>query len=101
MNKYQKQVLRKLPKAYIERDFNGDLFVMNGDDCIVEEYFYPTTTDEETAWKYATQALRITQNFNRTHPAKMDLESFESKSNRITKRTKRSKQHVEEFNYQD
>ncbi len=91
MNKYQKQVLRKLSKAYIDSDFDGNKFVMNNDECIVAEYFFPETTDEETAWMYAAQALRVTQNFNRTHPDRMDLHDFESKSLRITQRTSKSK----------
>lgn len=101
MNKYQKQVLRKLPKAYIDRDLDGAVFVMNGDEVIVEEYFFPETHDVDTAWQYAAQALKVTQNFNRTHPDRIDLSDFESKSNRITSRTTRGKrkQNAEEFSY--
>jgi hypothetical protein len=49
---------------------------------------------------YAAQALRVTQNFNRTHPDRMDLHDFESKSLRITQRTSKSKtlkRHAEEI----
>lgn len=98
-------VLRRLPKAYIERDDDGNIFVMNNDECVVAEYFYPETQSEETAWKYALDALKITQNFNRTHPLRMDLSDFESKSSRITnrvqssKRQKQQKTDEKEFNY--
>lgn len=101
MNKYQKQVLRKLPKAYIDRDFDGNKFVMHNDECIVAEYFFPETDNDETAWQYAAQALRVTQNFNRTHPDRMDLQDFETKSIRITERTTKSKRrnhYVEDIN---
>jgi hypothetical protein len=91
MNKFKKKVLSKLPKAYIERDVDGSIYVMHNEEAIVAEYFYPETADEETAWKYASEALKITQNFNRTHPDRMDLADFESKSNRITNRTTRGK----------
>jgi hypothetical protein len=91
MNKFKKKVLSKLPKAYIERDFDGSLYIMHDEEPIVAEYFYPETADEETAWRYAAEALKITQNFNRTHPDRMDLADFESKSNRITNRTTRGK----------
>jgi hypothetical protein len=86
MNKYQKQVLRKLPKAYLERDVSGYVYVMHDDEPIAAEYFFPETTNESDAWQFAAQALRVTQNFNRTHPDRMDLSDFESKSIRITKR---------------
>ncbi len=98
-------VLRRLPKAYIERDDYGNAFVMNNDECVVAEYFYPETQSEETAWQYALDALKITQNFNRTHPLRMDLADFESKSNRIThrvqngKKQKQQKIDEEEFNF--
>jgi hypothetical protein len=95
-------VLRRLPKAYIERDDDGNMFVMNNDECVVAEYFYPETQLEDTAWKYALDALKITQNFNRTHPLRMDLSDFESKSARITNRvqtSKRRNKQEEEFNY--
>ena len=91
MNKFKKKVLSKLPKAYIERDVDGSIYVMHNDEPIVAEYFYPETVIEDTAWQYAAEALRITQNFNRTHPDRMNLADFESKSNRITNRTTRGK----------
>jgi hypothetical protein len=97
-------VLRRLPKAYIEHDEDGNIFVMNNDECIVAEYFYPVTQSEETAWQYALDALKITQNFNRTHPLRMDLSDFEIKSERITQRMRNGKQknnksNQEEFTY--
>ena len=91
MNKYKKKVLSKLPKAYLERDIDGSVYVIHGDEPIVAEYFYPETDNEDTAWQYAAEALKITQNFNRTHPDRMDLSDFESKTNRIIKRTIRNK----------
>lgn len=90
MNKYQKQVIRKMPKAYIEKDLNGYVYVMHNDEPVAAEYFFPDTYDEDEAWKYAAQAIKVTQNFNRTHPDRMDLSDFESKSIRITKRVSES-----------
>ena len=46
----------------------------------------PGTNCVETAWEYAAIACKTAQNFNRTHPMKMDLSDIESKINRINKR---------------
>ena len=51
----------------------------------------PNTFDESKAWEYAAIACRTTQNFNRTHPMRMDLSAIENKINRINKRKKRGR----------
>ena len=67
----KKKVLKQYPQARPERSVNGVQIMSN---CI------------ETAWEYAGIACRTAQNFNRTHPMKMDLTDIESKINRINKR---------------
>jgi hypothetical protein len=70
-------VLAKHPKAQLTTDFFGNYIVLINDEVVAEEYLFPETTDPEKAWEYALLALRTTQNFNRTHPLKLDLSSDE------------------------
>lgn len=85
MNKHKKKVLKQYPDAVVVEDCEGILIMSKGK-IIAEEYFFPTTYDENTAWEYAATACRVTQNFNRTHPLRMDLSSIEEKLYRINKR---------------
>ena len=89
MTKEQKKVLKRYPNARLTVDDNGNYIVVNGDTFLAEEYYMPETQDVETAWKYAAIACRVTQNFNRTHPSRMDMSDIESKVMRINKRLKR------------
>lgn len=86
MNRYQKRVLRDFPKARIGYNEYGEYVVMNGDDCITDEYFMPGAVTEEQAWEYASIACRTTQNFNRTHPLRDTSESFEDRILRFERR---------------
>ena len=54
----------------------------------------PNTGCEDKAWEYAAIACRTAQNFNRTHPMKMDLGAIEDKINRINRRKNRGKRYV-------
>ena len=60
--------------------------IMSGDIYIAEEFYLPPTLDVDKAWEYAALACRTKQQFNRTHPMRMDLSDIESKLNRINKR---------------
>jgi len=84
-NKFQRKVLKRYPSASPMDSANG-VQIMNGDMHIAEEFLMPGTNCEDTAWEYAAIACRTAQNFNRTHPMKMDLSDLESKLNRINKR---------------
>jgi len=83
----KRKVLSKYPKAFIEFDVDGNAFViipeLGNDYKPAEEYLYPLTSDIETAWAYAVESLKITQNFNRSHPDRLSLENFESKMIRM------------------
>jgi hypothetical protein len=89
MTKEQKRVLKQYPNARLTVDDNGNYIVMSGDTYLAEDYFMPETQDEAMAWKYASIACRVTQNFNRTHPDRMDMADIENKVLRINKRLKR------------
>jgi len=93
VDKNKKKVLKAYPNAHIDYDTNG-LKIMNGDTFLAEDYFMPDTKDESKAWEYAAVACRVTQNFNRTHPMRMDLTAIESKLNRINSRRRRARKNV-------
>jgi len=93
IDKNKKRVLKEYPDAYIDT-MAGGIRVMNGDDFIAEEFYMPITTNVDTAWKYAALACKTAQNFNRTHPMRMELSEFESKYNRINNRKRRGRRNV-------
>jgi hypothetical protein len=90
IDKNKKKVLKQYPNAYVEHGQEGAR-VMNGNVFLAEEYFMPRTSDDATAWEYAAMACKLTQNFNRSHPMRMDLSSVESKLDRINKRKRRGR----------
>jgi len=81
----KKRVLKQYPDARIEY-MNSGIQIMSGEKFIAEEFYLPITACEETAWEYAALACKTSQQFNRTHPMRMDLSDIESKINRINKR---------------
>jgi len=86
----KKRVLKDHPKAYVDHDGNG-YKIMVGNKYIAEDYFLPDTHDLDKAWEYAALACKTTQNFNRSHPDRMDLSNVENKLNRINNRKRRSR----------
>ena len=81
----KKKVLGQYPNAKPEQTSEG-VRIMSGDNFIAEEFYLPTTICEEKAWEYAALACKTRQQFNRTHPCRMDLSDIESKINRINRR---------------
>lgn len=89
MNKFQQLVLKHYPNAYL--DYSEDGYVVLSDGIfLAEEYLMPNTYDPDKAWEYAAMCCKITQNFNRTHPLRMDLSSIEQKMGRINQRKRKS-----------
>jgi hypothetical protein len=86
----RKRVLSQYPDAYAEHGEEGTR-IMSGDIFIAEDYYMPRTSDEDKAWEYAAIACKTTQNFNRTHPSRMDLTAIESKLTRINNRKRRGR----------
>jgi hypothetical protein len=84
----KKKVLSQYPNAFAEYGEDG-VKIMSGDTYIAKEFFMPYTNCEHTAWEYAAMTCKLTQNFNRTHPMRMDLTAIESKLDRINKRKRR------------
>ena len=90
VDRNKKKVLKVYPNAYVEHGQSGAR-VMSGETFPAEEYFMPNTHDESKAWEYAAIACRTTQNFNRTHPSRMDLSQIEGKLDRISRRKRRGR----------
>lgn len=90
MSKHQKKVLKQYPNAYVEHGMAG-LRIFSGDVFLAQEFYMPSTNDEDIAWEYAAMACRLTQNFNRAHPNRMNLTDIESRLDRIHKRKKRGR----------
>jgi len=90
MDKFRKKVLKQYPRAVAIEDCDG-IRIMSGENFIAEEYLFPNTYNEDVAWEYAATACRVTQNFNRTHPLRMDLSSIEHKLYRVNKRLRNAR----------
>jgi hypothetical protein len=90
MTREQKRVLKEYPNAKCTMDDNGHFIVIVDDVVLAEEYFLPPALDNLAAWANASIACKTTQNFNRTHPERMDLTNIEEKLLRMDKRKKRS-----------
>ena len=86
----KKKVLKQYPNALVVYSDEG-VRIMSGDIFIAEEFYLPTTNSEDKAWEYAALACKTTQNFNRSHPSRMDLSNVENKINRINKRKRRGR----------
>ncbi len=86
----KKKVLGQYPKAYVDHGEHG-IRIMAGDVYIAEEFLMPITSCEHTAWEYAAMSCKLTQNFNRTHPMRMDLSNKEGKFHRINQRKRRGR----------
>ena len=86
----RKKVLKQYPNAQTVFGDSG-IQIMSGDLFIAEEFYLPSTNCEDTAWEYAALACKTTQNFNRSHPSRMDLSNVENKLNRINKRKRRGR----------
>tara|TARA_R100001443_G_scaffold91019_1_gene97618 strand:- start:102 stop:401 length:300 start_codon:yes stop_codon:yes gene_type:complete len=81
----KKKVLKQFPDAIPLQTAEG-IKIMSGDNYIAEEFYFPSTGCEDKAWEYAALACRTSQQFNRTHPMRMDLAAIEHKINRINRR---------------
>ncbi len=94
LEKAKKAVLKKIPNALLKIDFYGYCYILDGDIDLSEEYLLPETKSPTEAWELALLSIRTTQNFNRTHPMKVDIELSEKKLGRIRKRKARQKKNL-------
>ena len=87
------RVLKRYPNARPIHGSDG-VQIMSGDIFIAKDFYMPVTLSEDKAWEYAAIACRTKQNFDRTHPMKMDLGAIEAKINRINRRKNRGRKHA-------
>jgi hypothetical protein len=93
MTKEQRKVLKRFPNAKLSYDDNGyKVISINGYEP-AKDYFMPDTMDTDKAWEYASVACRTTQQFNRTHPLKVEIDfgGEEAKNMRIERRKRNGK----------
>jgi len=86
MTTEQKKVLLKYPDAVLHHGMNGECFVQVGELNLNEEFLMPATSDPSMAWEYAALSTRTKQQFDRTHPNRMNLSSDERKKSRYSRR---------------
>ena len=91
----QKQTSKRFPNCRTAQDEYGLWYIidMNGDDTF-KEFFLPHVSTEREAWEMGKLTAQTIQNFNRTHPLKVDMvlnESGEMKQMRVNKRRKKNK----------
>lgn len=97
INQFQNKVLKRYPNARMEWDQLDDgsdrLVVKVGNMILQDEFFLPNTTDDFFSWYYAALSVKTTQQFNRTHPMKLQMNfgDKEEKKKRINKRRKSGK----------
>lgn len=84
--KLMKKVLKKAPTAKMLFDSEKNLYIDVDGMNLSEEHLLPPTKDPHKAWEMADLSLKMTQNFNRTHPLRTENYSSKEKKTRIRKR---------------
>ena len=82
------RVKKKFPDAKILFDFKKNLYIDINGMNLSEHHLFPPNKDPHRAWELAEISLKMTQNFNRTHPMRTELYSSIDKKKRINKRRK-------------
>lgn len=81
-----KRVLKKAPNAKMLFDSEKNLYIDVNGVNLSEEHLLPPTKDPHRAWEMADLSLKMTQNFNRTHPLKTEFYSSKDTKKRINRR---------------
>ena len=84
--KIMRKVLKKAPTAKMLFDSEKNLYIDVDGVNLSEEHLLPPTKDPHKAWELAEISLKMTQNFNRTHPLRTENYSSTEKKTRIRKR---------------
>jgi hypothetical protein len=88
--KIMKKVLKKAPTAKIFFDSEKNLYIDVNGINLSEEHLLPPTKDPHKAWEMADLSLKMTQNFNRTHPLRADFYSSKETKKRINRRKRKT-----------
>ena len=93
IEKYRKKVHSIFPKAFIQKVGRRFTIVQEQSDLtmkdVLAEMLILPQTSEVKAWEMAQVSAKTTQNFNRTHPQRMDNASQDDKYSRIESRKQR------------
>jgi hypothetical protein len=99
--KIQQKVLKKIPNAKLYSTTNGYFIGYESDEGIVNllaDQLLPNQESKEKAWECALLSVKTSQNFNRTHPLRVDMYSELDKQERIEKRKNKGKINKEKLN---
>lgn len=88
--KIMKKVLKKAPTAKMLFDSEKNLYIDVNGVNLSEEHLLPPTKDPHKAWEMADLSLKMTQNFNRTHPLRADFYSSKETKKRINRRKRKT-----------
>jgi hypothetical protein len=88
--KIMKRVLKKVPNAKMLFDSEKNLYIDVNGVNLSEEHLLPLTKDPQKAWEMADLSLKMTQNFNRTHPMRTEFYSSNDTKKRINRRRKKT-----------
>ena len=88
--KVMKRVLKKFPNAKMLFDSEKNLYIDINGVNLSEEHLLPPTKDPHKAWEMAELSLKMTQNFNRTHPLRAEFASSKETKKRINRRRNRN-----------
>jgi hypothetical protein len=84
--KIMKKVLKKAKMLF---DSEKNLYIDVNGVNLSEEHLLPPTKDPQKAWEMADLSLKMTQNFNRTHPLRADFYSSKETKKRINRRKRK------------
>ena len=100
--KAQKKILQKYPMAKLYTATDGYFIGYETEDGnlvnILLELLLPNQSTKELAWESALLSVKTSQNFNRTHPLRVDMYSELDKQTRIEKRKNKGKISKEKSN---
>jgi hypothetical protein len=88
--KVMKRVLKKFPNAKMLFDSEKNLYIDINGVNLSEEHLLPPTKEPHKAWEMAELSLKMTQNFNRTHPLRAEFASSKETKKRINRRRNRN-----------
>ena len=92
--KTKRLVLKRLPKARLVKFVTGYQIWID-EEPIGVDFLIPESPTSLEAWKNALMSLRTEQNFNRSHPSKIDAEFLETRTARIRRRINKGKKKEE------
>lgn len=96
LDQLKEKVRRQYPGAYVTYDRYKNVCIIYDDVYgneinILHEFLLPPTKDIRTAWENALLVCKTNQNFNRTHPLRVDGYELTEKLERIENRKFRGK----------